>query len=161
MRRLGMWTLLPALSLLLTLVAGGAMAQAQQSPDRDQIRAIILSFDAALSARDLAAVERIWAHEPYVVVVSPRDKAFSFGWDAVKQHWEDVFEFWSFLKVSVLGEPRIHVTGNMAWASTVVNAAGQVRNGGPLEFTTLVTDVFEKRGDRWLMTAHHASRMPE
>jgi ketosteroid isomerase-like protein len=151
--------LLLASCLLLTAGLGPAISQTQH--DAEQIKATILSFEAALSSRDLGAVERLWAHEPYAAVFSPRDKSLSSGWEAVKRHWEEVFAFWSFLKVSVIEQPRIHVSGNMAWASTVVNAQGQVTHGGPLEFTTAQTDILEKRGDRWLMVYHHASRVPE
>jgi hypothetical protein len=40
--------------------------------------------------------------------------------------------------------------------------ASVVSNGPPgLIFTIIETQVYEKRGDRWLMISHHASRVPD
>ena len=37
----------------------------------------------------------------------------------------------------------------------------RVDNGQSVEFQALTTNIFEKRDGRWLMTHHHASRMPQ
>jgi ketosteroid isomerase-like protein len=138
-----------------------ATCQAQQTSDMEKIATAIESFNAALSARDMGSIERIWAHDPHVIVISPRDQSFSFGWDAVKRHWEDVFAFWSHLQVSLKEKSQIHIHNGVAWAYSVANAEGQIRTGQPLAFSTMVTDIFEKPGDAWLMVSHHASRKPE
>src|SRR6266480_2653464 len=96
----------PLILLALILVEPASVAQTEQSA---AIRATIERFERALSTRDMEMIEQLWAHDPYVAVVSPRDKSFSIGWDAVRKHWEDVFEFWSYLYVYLESEPHIHI----------------------------------------------------
>ena len=43
----------------------------------------------------------------------------------------------------------------------VVGVEGKNKSGQALSFTIIETQVYEKRGDRWLMVSHHASRVPE
>ena len=49
----------------------------------------------------------------------------------------------------------------MASTTGVVGVAGKNKSGQALRFTIIETQVYEKRGDRWLMVSHHASRVPE
>jgi hypothetical protein len=42
-----------------------------------------------------------------------------------------------------------------------VGVEGKNKSGQALSFTIIETQVYEKRGDRWLMVSHHASRVPE
>src|ERR1700680_1555814 len=117
------FVVLTAWSLLLVLPIFGldVSSQAQQSLDRQNIAAAIDSFNAALSARDMGAMERIWAQESHAIVISTRDESFIFGWDAVKKHWEDVFAFWSYLRVSLKEKPQVHIHDGVAWAYSVAN----------------------------------------
>ena len=71
--------------LLLGLALFAPGAQAQQSADDRAIVAAVDGFNAALSSRDLGKMEAIWAQEPYVMLANPRDKAPSYGPDAVKK----------------------------------------------------------------------------
>jgi len=159
MDRLRQFAAAPLILLALTLIEPASIAQMDEQSRA--IKALIESFERALSTRDMRMLEQLWAHEPYVMVVSPRDKSFSIGWDAVRNHWAEVFEFWSYLNVSLEAEPHIRIREGMAWASSVARAGGQTKAGQPLYFSTLMTDVFENREGRWYMVAHHASRMPE
>jgi ketosteroid isomerase-like protein len=43
----------------------------------------------------------------------------------------------------------------------VVGVEGKNKSGQALSFIIIETQVYEKRGDRWLMVSHHASRVPE
>ncbi len=141
MDRLRQFAAAPLILLTLTLTEPASIAQTDEQSRA--IKAVMETFERALSTRDIGMLDQIWAHEPYVMVVSPRDKSFSIGWDAVRSHWAEVFEFWSYLNVSLETEPHIRIREGMAWASSVM------------------TDVFENREGRWYMVAHHASRMPE
>jgi ketosteroid isomerase-like protein len=161
MNTLGRLTSVPLLFLAAAFVVPDSIGRAQQPSDRDVIKAAIEAFDTALSTRDMRGVEQAWVHDAYVAVVSPRDKSFSLGWDAVRNHYQDVFDFWSYLKVSLERQPQIHVNQDTAWAISMQSATGQTKTGEPLFFSTLVTDVFEKREGRWLMVSHHSSRVPD
>ena len=136
-----------------------AHAIAQQS-DPDMVKAALDAFYAALSARDMGKMDAVWAHDVDATLVNPRDKSISVGWDAIKKNWDVVFGSWSELKVTRTGGP-IRVSGNVAWAMGSADVAGKTKDGAPVTFTALNTDIIEKRGDKWLMVSHSGWRAPQ
>jgi len=144
------------------LPAGGGIRYAEQRSESDNVNAAVDAFHAALSNLDIGKMQNVWAQQPYVVLINPRDKAPAIGWDAVKRDWQDgVFGFWAELKLSPKRAPHIHVDQTTAWTTGVVGVEGKNKSGQTLSFTITETQVYEKRGDRWLMVSHHASRVPE
>jgi ketosteroid isomerase-like protein len=142
------------------LLAGDGIAQ--QRSDSDNVNAAINAFHAALSNLDIGKMQNVWAQEPYVVLINPRDKAPAIGWDAVKKDWKDgVFGFWAELTLSPKQAPQIHINQGTAQTTGVVGVEGKNKSGQALSFTIIETQIYEKRGDRWLMVSHHASRVPE
>ena len=154
-----------ALSLLfvgIALRAGSGIGYAEQRSDRDNVNAAVDAFHAALSNLDIGKMQNVWAQEPYVVLINPRDKAPAVGWDAVKKDWQErVFGFWGELTLSPKQAPHVHIDQGTAWTTGVVGVEGKNKSGQALSFTIVETQVYEKRGDRWLMVSHHASRVPE
>ena len=154
-----------ALSLLfvgIALRAGSGIGYAQQRSDSDNVNAAVNAFHAALSNLDIGKMQNVWAQEPYVVLINPRDKAPAVGWDAVKKDWQErVFGFWGELTLSPKQAPHVHIDQGTAWTTGVVGVEGKNKSGQALSFTIVETQVYEKRGDRWLMVSHHASRVPE
>ena len=143
------------------LVVDG-IGYAQQRSDSDNVNAAVNAFHAALSNLDIGKMQNVWAQEPYVVLINPRDKAPAVGWEAVKKDWQDgVFGFWAELKLLPKQAPHIHIDQTTAWTTGVVGVEGKNKSGQALSFTIIETQVYEKRGDRWLMVSHHASRVPE
>ena len=155
-------TAVSLLSVGVALRAGGGIGYAQQRSDSDNVNAAINAFHAALEHLDIGKMQGVWAQEPYVVLINPRDKAPAVGWDAVKKDWQErVFGFWAELKLSPKQAPHIHIDQTAAWTTGVVGVEGKNKSGQALSFTIIETQVYEKRGDRWLMVSHHASRVPE
>jgi ketosteroid isomerase-like protein len=144
------------------LLVGDGIGYTQQRSDSDNVKAAVDAFHAALANLDIGKMQNVWAQEPYVVLINPRDKAPAIGWDVVKKDWQDrVFGFWAELKLSPKQAPHIHVDQTTAWTTGVVGVEGKNKSGQTLSFTIIETQVYEKRGDRWLMVSHHASRVPE
>ena len=155
-----------AVSLLLllgaALLGGDRIGYAQQRSDGDNVKAAIDAFHAALSNLDIGKMQNVWAQESYVILINPRDKAPAIGWDAVKKDWQDgVFGFWAELKLSPKQAPQIHINQGMASTTGVVGVEGKNKSGQALSFTIIETQVYERRGDGWLMISHHASRVPD
>jgi ketosteroid isomerase-like protein len=57
--------------------------------------------------------------------------------------------------------PQIHINQGTASTTGVIGVEGKNKSGQALSFTIIETQVYEKRGDGWLMISHHASRVPE
>jgi hypothetical protein len=91
------------------LLAGNGIGHTQQS-DADKVKATIDGFHTAISSLDIRKMDEVWAHEPYAMVVNPRDKTVTVGWDAIRKNFEGgVFQFWSELKVTGRDAPIIHI----------------------------------------------------
>lgn len=75
-------------ALLLAFPADGAFAQ--QAPDIDGVKAASKAFyEAVVVVDDGAAMEKVWAHAPYVTYVGPRSTAIIVGWEAQKKYWTE------------------------------------------------------------------------
>jgi ketosteroid isomerase-like protein len=144
------------------LLAGNGIGHAQQS-DADKVKAAIDGFHTAISSLDIRKMDDVWAHEPYAMVVNPRDKTVTVGWDAIRKNFEGtVFQFWSELKVTGRDAPTIHIKGETAWATGIAVASGKPKAGGDaINAPTFESAVFEKRGDRWLIVSWSAWRVPQ
>jgi ketosteroid isomerase-like protein len=144
-------------TLALTGLPGHVFAQ---QSDPDKVKMALDAFYAALSARDMGKMDPVWAHEAHAMLVNPRDKSISVGWDAIRKNWETVFASWSELKVTRTGGP-IRVSGNVAWAMGTAEVAGKSKDGAAVNFVALNSDILEKRGDNWLMVSHSGWRAPQ
>jgi ketosteroid isomerase-like protein len=129
--------------------------------DIDAIKSANQSFYATLAARDISAMDKVWGHKPYAIYIGPVSKAMSIGYEAVRKSWEAGFD--RFSKITVSTEiVQVQTDGKLAWSVTTENADLQPKAGGaPLKFSTFVTHVFEKEGDRWVLVSHHAQMIPK
>ena len=134
-----------------------AIAVAEPVSDIDAVKAANQAFYTALSARDLKAMEGLWANKPYVVNFGPRNKVAAVGYaDAVTKYWPVTFDQLSKISVSPT-VAQLQSNGKIAWVLGTETASLQPSAGGePLTFETFYTNTFEKQGKRWLMTSHHA-----
>ena len=144
----------------LILILGTVNLRAEQRSDIEAVTAANLAFDTALSTRDINAMEKVWAAEPYVIAVHPASKVLIVGWDAVRKSWEGTFDRFAEISVS-MKEPQIHVAQNVAWVVGLESVQGKFKNADAVSFTTFTTNMYEKRDGRWLMVLHTTSRVPQ
>jgi ketosteroid isomerase-like protein len=160
MNRLSILALI-VVSLLFTaavLPARNAIAQqrGQQPSEVERVQAASQALIQAISARDIRAMEQIWAHEPYVTFMGPLSTSIVVGWEGVRKAWEMRFNQFARVQVS-LEDSHVHTKHNFAWAVGVEKVQLQRKNGESLNFDAFVTNVFEKRGSRWLLVSHQAT----
>ena len=110
-------TTVSLLTLGATPPAGKAFGQekARQTSDVERVNAASRVFIAAISARDIRAMEKIWVHETYATFIGPLSTTVVVGWDGVKQAWEMRFNQFDRVTIS-LAESHIHSNGKVAWA---------------------------------------------
>jgi ketosteroid isomerase-like protein len=115
-----------AMATGLILIVGTVYLHAEQRSDIEAITAANHAFDSALSARDINAMEKVWAAEPYVIAVHPASKVLIVGWEAVRRNWEGTFDRFAEISVS-MKEPKIHVAQNVAWVVGLESVKGSPR----------------------------------
>lgn len=142
----------------LAFTAGNALAQ--KASEVDGVKAANQAFYAALSARDVGAMQKAWSADADIQNIGPRSKAAEVGWPAIRKSLEGTFAAFPELKVS-MDEPRIKINGSTAWVSGIEKAQRKNKAGETGGGTNLGTSIFVKQGGRWLMVYHHASPVPQ
>ena len=159
MNRLGIIAVTTA-SLILgsSLTVGSVVGQqnTQLTSDVENVNAASQVFIAAISARDIGAMDKVWAHEPYATFTGPLSTTIVVGWGGVRKAWEMRFSQFERVTISV-AESHVHTNGNAAWAVGIEKVQLLRKNGETLSFDAFVTNVFENRDDRWLLVSHQAT----
>jgi ketosteroid isomerase-like protein len=147
-----------AVTIVSLLMLGNAVGQerAGQMSDVDRVNAASQLFIAAISARDIRAMDKLWAHESYATFIGPLSTTVVVGWEGVRKAWE--MRFSQFDRVTISSaETHVHTNGAVAWAVGVEKVQLLRKNGETLGFDAFVTNVFERRNGRWLMVSHQAT----
>ena len=151
-------TAVSLLTLGTALPVGKAVGQekAQQTSDVERVNAASQVFIAAISARDMRAMEKVWAHAPYATFIGPLSTTVVVGWDGVRKAWETRFSQFDRVTISS-AESHVRTNGKAAWAVGIEKVQLLRKNGDTLSFDAFVTNVFENRDGRWLIVSHQAT----
>ena len=104
---------MPAVISLLLLIATSS-AHGQATADFDGVRATNDSFVAAIRARDIEAMDKVWRHESYASFIGPLSTTVVVGWEGVRKAWQ--MRFGQFDRVTIsTTEPHVHINGEVAW----------------------------------------------
>jgi ketosteroid isomerase-like protein len=146
------WLFLPA----------AALAQSQTT-DVELIRGANRQLATAIGARDIDAMDKVWAHETYASFIGPLSTMVVVGWDGVRKAWQ--MRFGQFDRVSIsMDDPHIRINGHAAWAVGMEKVELLRKDGKIVSFDAFVTNVFENQGGQWLLVAHQSTpvfRAPE
>jgi ketosteroid isomerase-like protein len=138
-------------------MAGMAMSQGS---DLDQVKAANQAYYTALSARDLAAMERVWSKSSRDVNIAPPIKpAAHTGWDTIKKQYQSFWGTLDELTVS-MADPKIVVHRDVAWVYGIEQARRKPKGGEVSEGQNFGTSIFVKEGGRWVMVFHQAALIP-
>jgi ketosteroid isomerase-like protein len=124
-----------------------------QSPDVQAVTAANSAFYTALSARDVSAMSKVYAHDDFVMVVSPNGKPEGPGWPAVEAWAKGLATLYTQLEVKP-SDLHVHINGSVAWVVNTEHVSFKQANGQQHDLIITATNIFEKIGDRWLMTQH-------
>ena len=95
-------------------------------------------------------MSKVYAHDDFVMVVSPNGKPEGPGWPAVEAWAKGLATLYTQLEVKP-SDPHVHINGSVAWVVVTEYVNFKQANG---RLTITATNIFEKTGDRWLMTQH-------
>ena len=118
-----------------TARGSGALAQ---SSDEEGVRAAVSAFYAALNARDIQAMEALWAPDANVIMIYPGAE-----WSVAVN---DVPVRVSQGQAVVLATTPVHVKMRSSESAS--------------DFLALVTILYERRDGRWLIVHQHVSQPP-
>ena len=141
------------------LVALGMMAFA--APARAdagaEIRALEERFVAAIKAKDLDAIMKVYVPDQTLVVFDVVPPRQYIGAAAYRKDWQtflDTFEGPITVELTDLG---VAADRNLAYSHSIQRVAGTDKQGKKLDLTVRVTDVYKKARGRWLIIHEHVS----
>ena len=146
----------PSLALLVLIGLGGVSALAD---DKADVLAANTEVEQAFSKLDSKAIEATWAQDERVSVIHPASKAPIVGWEGVQKSYADHSVRYKDFSV-VMENPHVAINGNIAWVVGTEKVRAHRANGDVLDISALATNIFERRGGKWLLVHHHGSRMP-
>jgi ketosteroid isomerase-like protein len=133
-----------------------ALAQSRQTMDVELIRAANQRLAFAIQARDIDAMDKVWAHEAYASFIGPLSATIVVGWDGVRKAWQMRFGQFDRVTISV-DDPHVRISGDAGWAVGVEKVELLRKDGRTISFDAFVTNVFENKGGKWLLVAHQAT----
>jgi ketosteroid isomerase-like protein len=155
--------LLTRVIMLVCFTGSTSYAQRQDNQtDISTVKDTISKVHTAISSLDISKMEPLWFHNANVMLVNPRDKRVSVGWDDVKKNWENAFSFWSHIRITQTAGPYVRVDGNVAWSTGLTNTNAKAKNGTSVNLPTFESDVLRKDSDgEWKLEAHTAWRVSQ
>ena len=122
-----------------------------------------LAFYAALNARDIRAIEALWAPDANVIMIhpsGPHARAPAVGPEAVRQSFAGTWPNFAEWSVAV-NDVRVQVSQGWAVVLATTPVHVKMRNSDTAsDFTALATIVYERRDGRWLIVHQHVSQPP-
>ena len=115
-------------------------------------------FYKAFESLDVAAMDRIWAHQEYITCIHP-GWSIRVGWPAVRDSWVVIFNN-TFSMEFQLTELQVQVAADVAWVICTENITSRV--GETTQNSRVVaTNLYERIGDDWKIIHHHGSPLME
>ena len=161
MNRRGMLTLITTAVVWFWIALPANNASGQPAEDMEEVKAASKAFYAALAVLDNGeAMEKVWAHAPYITFVGPRSKSVIVGWEDQKKYWQEGNKLF-LQRDTILLDQQLHVNGNLAWEMGRETGDVKMANGSTSKINLMVTNVYEKIDGRWFIVSHHAQPTPK
>jgi ketosteroid isomerase-like protein len=123
----------------------------------DELRAANERFYRALEELDLAEMDQLWLHEPWVRCVHPGWDVL-VGWERVRESLEQIFAGTGWMRVTPT-ECNIHVFGDVGMVACAENITAS-RDSDVGVAVAQATNLFRRTPEGWRMFHHHASPAP-
>jgi uncharacterized protein (TIGR02246 family) len=143
-----------AILLTLSVMVFGARAWADAPAD---IRALEDRFVAALKAKDVDTIMKVYAPDQTLVVfdvVPPRQYV---GAAAYRKDWQTFLGSFDGPITVELTDLNVVADRNLAYSHSIQHVAGTDKQGKKLDLTVRVTDVYKKARGRWQIIHEHVS----
>jgi len=126
-----------------------------ETAGKDQVAAATAAWRAAYDSRDPARITAMYDSD--AVFWGTTAKTVAANPAAVAEYFKDASK--SPNARVTFGEQHIRVYGDVA-VNTGYYTFSNVRDGQPVSVPARFTMVFRNRDGKWLIVAHHSSRMP-
>jgi ketosteroid isomerase-like protein len=143
---------------MLLLLAGLAACGSDPDADAGVIQALVAKEAAAINARDLNQLAKIWSEAPEILLFDVPPPGRFRGWEQVARVFKDFFDRFRDINLTV-AEVEVGVEGDLAFASydwtlTGTMGAAAVRDRGQ------ATSIYRREESGWRLVHAHYSPVP-
>ncbi len=125
----------------------------EQGEEQEVLRANA-DFYLAFESLDMGRMETVWDGGDHIKCLHPGWELLS-GWKAVMDSWQTIFQNTKDMKFA-LTDISVDVRGEAAWVLVTENITSSDL-AEEVDVRVVATNIFVKRGERWLIVHHHAS----
>ena len=146
-----------SIALAAVALPSAVAAHASKIDNRAAIQALEDRFAAAVRAKDLDAIMKVYApgSDLFVFdVVPPRQYV---GADAYRKDWKGFLDTFKGPVKFTLSDLSIDAAGKMAYSHSAQHITGTDTKGKAVDFIARVTDVYRKMGGDWRIVHEHVS----
>jgi ketosteroid isomerase-like protein len=132
-------------------------AVAQPASDEAKIRALESQFAAAVGAKDINAIMKVYVPDETLFVfdvVPPRQYV---GAKAYRKDWGDFLALFNGPLKFEITDLKIEAAGTLAYSHSIQHVSGTDTKGQPIDLTVRLTDVYRKINGNWLIAHEHIS----
>lgn len=143
-----------AASIAWTIPACGGGSEA----DAGAVRAAVEAEVAAINARDLEALGRVWSQGDDILLYDIAPPGHFHGWPAIAHTYKEFFARLSEPKLVVEGL-EVRVRGELATATYGWSMSGAI-DGRPLSDAGHTTEIWRREKEGWRLMHAHVSTAP-
>ena len=140
------------LTLLALVLCPSAKADAQAD-----IRALEDRFIAAVKAKDLDAIMKVYVPDQTLFVFDVVPPRQFVGAAAYRKDWQEFLDTFNGPITVDLTDLDITTDDSLAYGHSIQRVAGTNKQGKKLDLTVRVTDVYKKINGNWLVIHEHVS----
>ena len=149
------------LLVCLVLLSGFAFAKTKKSAAtpaavRPDYKAMMQAEYDLWSTMDPAKVSPMFAPDADLIFFDITPLKYN-GWAEYQKGVAKVFEPYQTMKCTVNDDVHGGHSGNMAWTAGTVNCHAAKKDGGVDDLVLRTSEIYQKRGAKWLIVHEHAS----
>jgi len=124
---------------------------------REDIKALEDRFIAAVKAKDLDAIMKVYVPDQTLFVFDVEPPRQYVGAAAYRKDWQAFLDSFNDAITFELTDLDITTEDNLAYSHSIQRVAGTDKQGKKLDLTVRVTDVYKKINGNWLVIHEHVS----
>ena len=130
---------------------------AAQPSDEAKIRALESQFAAAISAKDINAIMKVYVPDETLFVFDVIPPRQYVGATAYRKDWSDFLALFNDPIKFEITDLQVTTASTLAFSHSIQHISGTDTKGKPIDLTVRLTDVYRKVNGNWLIVHEHVS----
>jgi ketosteroid isomerase-like protein len=128
-----------------------------KSADEVKIEALAAAFTAAVNAKDVDAIMRVYVPDESLVIFDIIPPRQYIGAKAFRTDWENFVALFKGPVKFEVSDMHIEADGTLGYSHSIQHVSGTDEKGQPIDLTWRDTAAYRKIGGNWLIVHEHGS----